>query len=581
MAGLKGWIDRPHQAEFRQWCTHRCRRLWLLAGPGGCGKSELLQRCFEQCRDASIPVVRLDHDTLMAVDRDAEAWLRRLDCSSAETFATVRKAPPGPERPAGLTGAVDEVWSWMAGRARAEAPELAMLRGLHHDTARGGVVLVDDWDRLEGETVTSRLVFHRGGPPVATPNPTLQPLADWLWGVTAFLFDHDVAVIVAGRRVPPPSGDSRIDAAMVAWPPPAPFAPDEVGRHLRLLVGGLPEAPAAALAKVVAATGGSPVLVSLFGGYVRAVLVPGMAAGLWEIIDEVVSGYLGDPEFGPVAAVAGAHAGRQDLRFWRLAIPRSLDRDMADALFPLAEGPPGGPALFDRYVELGLIGRRPHRREAFCLHDTVRDGLERFARHVGLWRSRQFDEVNRRLAALLRRRGADLEAARHTVLGLGGFEQRFGLDREAFWAELSRSALSTPEKAVVAAGLADQGADDFRTLRAFLAQSADSLRRPAGADTARFVELAAGRPRSLAEVVAAGLDLDAIVAANPTDWPVLRLVTGLAGLDPARRDAILARAFAAGCRDLDFLRDYGRAAPRPGADPGRLAEALAVWRECR
>ncbi len=575
MVGLQGWIGRPHQAEFAEWCRRRCPRLWLLGGEAGSGKSELLQRFLEHCRDQSVPVLRLDHAVLEAADRDGEAVLRRLDCGAAHGFVVARRPPPPAAATwaAAMADAVAGELRFWAGQGR-EPPaqvELAMVLALHHDMAHGGVVLVDDWDRLAGEVVRSRLVFRRPGPPAATPTAALQPLADWLWGVAAFLMEHDVAVVVAGRRLPGDTGHPRLDAATVAWPPPAPFSPDEVGRHLRLVVDGLPAAPEAALDQMVAATGGNPLLVSLLAGYVRTVLVPGMATGVWEAVDDLVAGYLGDPEFGPIARPGGGQGGRRDLRLWRLAVPRTLDRDMAGALFPLGEGPPAGRALFDHYVALGLVRRRASRPESFRLPPMVATALERFARDRGLWPSRQFDAVNRRLAEVHRQRGAVLDAARHTVLGYTGFEARFGVPRERVWAELSRSGLAVADRLEAVAGLAESGPAELGRLRAFLAEAAACLRRPDAGATAEFVELAGSRRLSLDEVARAGLDLDAIVDANPTDWPVLRLVTGLQGLPPARRDSIRARAVAAGCRDLDLLCGDPR--------PGRLAEALATLRQ--
>src|SRR5262245_10664848 len=54
------WINRPQEVTVLDLLRQREMRIWSISGPGGAGKSSLLQKFLEHCKAQEIPALLLD-----------------------------------------------------------------------------------------------------------------------------------------------------------------------------------------------------------------------------------------------------------------------------------------------------------------------------------------------------------------------------------------------------------------------------------------------------------------------------------------------------------------------------------------
>jgi Tfp pilus assembly protein PilF len=438
------WIKRPQEDKFLDLMVQSEMRVWSISGPGGAGKSSLLQKFLEHCKAQEVPALLLDPSK--ETTDHATTVLSNLHSVSAANFKTTQEklsemyrsataiageyAPQAENAWALLQQAEEDknlglVLSTVKGLAKlgyqaykseemqrlkklAQSPEESLWRAFKEDVEnkKHGVILIDTYEKSVSAQWRSRLRFAQDGD-FSTPQGKYEDrpyqFREYIGGIANFFNDAPVLMVFAGR-VPKVQELGMIEPKFFLKPAQAvPFDDAEISEFFRqYLLDEFTQPGADVVANVQQVTHGNPFLVERLA---RLIALERQEDPSWDWSRwEATCGHFqSDDRYGLLLYVTerlATHIQPGDEDYWRLALPRLLHRDMAEILFPRQEGKPlFGTCLIEAYEQAGIIYRRAAGApDEYLLPDETRSALTAKARREGLLQSEVASDLHSRLA---------------------------------------------------------------------------------------------------------------------------------------------------------------------------------------
>jgi len=438
------WIKRPQEDTFLDLLRRREMRVWSISGPGGAGKSSLLQKFLEHCKAQEIPALLLDpskettdHATTVLSNLHSvsatnfKATQEKLNEMYRSVTAVAGEYASHAENAWALLQQADEdkdlglVLSTVKGLAKlgyqaykseetqrlkklAQSPEESLWRAFKEDVQKKkqGVILIDTYEKSVSAQWRSRLRFTLDGD-FNTPQGKYEDrpyqFREYIGGIANFFNDASVLMVFAGRA-PKVQELGMIEPKFFLRPAQTiPFDGVEIREFFRQY---LPEEFAPPGADVVAGvrqvTHGNPLLVERLARLI-ALEKQEDPSWDWSRWETTCGHFQGDDRYGLLLYVTerlATHIQPGDEDYWRLALPRLLHRDMAGILFPRQEGKPlFGALLIEAYEQAGIVYRRAAGDpDQYLLPDETRSALMAKARREGLWRSEVAGDLHSRIA---------------------------------------------------------------------------------------------------------------------------------------------------------------------------------------
>src|SRR5262245_57625719 len=451
------WIDRPQEGRFLYLLRQSEMRVWPIVGPGGAGKSSLLQKFRELCRDREIPAVLLDpwndktdHATTVLSNLHSvsapnfKATQEKLGEMFRSVTAIAGEYASHAENAWALLQQAEEdknlglVLSTVKGLVKlgyqaykseetqrlkkiAQSPEESLWRAFKEDVEKKGrgVILIDTYEKSVSAQWRSRLRFALDGD-FNTPQGKYEDrpyqFREYIGGIANYFNDAPVLMVFAGRA-PRVQELGMIEPKFFLMPAQTnPFDDAEISDFFRQY---LPEEFAPPGADVVAGvrqmTHGNPLLVERLA---RLIALEKQEDPSWEWSrwETTCSHFQGDDRYGLLLYVTerlATHVQPGDEDYWRLALPRLLHRDMAEILFPRQEGKSlFGARLIEAYEQAVIVYRRATSDpNQYLLPDEIRSALTAKARREGLWLGEVAGDLHSHLAQYFdNRHGIEIKA---------------------------------------------------------------------------------------------------------------------------------------------------------------------------
>jgi Tfp pilus assembly protein PilF len=439
------WIKRPQEEAFLDLLRGSEMRVWPINGPGGAGKSSLLQKFLDHCKNREIPALLLD-PSKEATDH-ATTVLSNLHSVSAPNFKSTQEklnemyrsvtaiageyASQAEDAWALLQQADEDrenvglVLSTVKGLVKlgyqaykseetqrlkrlAQSPEESLWRAFKDDVEKKGrgVILIDTYEKSGSAQWRTRLRFALDGD-FNTPQGKYedQPyqFRDYIGGVANFFNDAPVLMVFAGR-VPRVQELGMIEPKFFLRPAQTnPFDDAEISAFFSQYLPDEFTPPDGGVIKdIQKVTHGNPFLVERLA---RLIVLERQEDPSWDWSrwESTCGHFQGDDRYGLLLYVTerlATHIQPGDEDYWRLALPRLLHRGMAEILFPRQEGKPlFGPRLIEAYEQAGIVYRRATGDpDQYLLPDETRSALMAKARRDELWLSEIAGDLHSRLA---------------------------------------------------------------------------------------------------------------------------------------------------------------------------------------
>lgn len=431
------WIERPQEASFQEWLKEPQFSYWQLEGEGGIGKTSLLERFRDRAAGAKKVAILMPADQCITeAGQDGVNLLLNLDIENAPAFEKVKAILTNARSTlkAVLQSAGEQVsshWDALSELAQMEvgdeagtimkgvrdiasvikaikgagdsgqrdiilkSPEESLLKALAEDVKKGGVWLIDTWEKDTKDQISSRLAFPQPGR-LRTPakaEAQKYTLQQWLDGISSWLRAQGAKCLfaVAGRMAPRELGGERPPVRGVQTRA-KPLTMPEIRQFLEQ---GLPDLDhgAAPLSALADRTGGLPILmlwvVRLVENEVRE-----NPAWNWAQWPTLLPAFEQDERQGlihyAIDRIVQHQTGITDI--WKLALVDILNREILGILFPGHED-----GLIDRLERSGIIHRPRHDPNTWTIHDTSHEALECYAEHKGLLDPSRNRDLHRQL----------------------------------------------------------------------------------------------------------------------------------------------------------------------------------------
>jgi tetratricopeptide (TPR) repeat protein len=451
------WIKRPQEDVFLDLLRGSEMRVWPITGPSGGGKSELLQKFLEHCKNREVPALLLDPSK--ETTDHATTVLSNLHSVSASNFkATQEKLNEMYRSVTAIAGEyashAENAWallqqaeedknlglvlSTVKGLVKlgyqaykseetqrlkklAQSPEESLWRAFKEDVEKKGrgVILIDTYEKSVSAQWRSRLRFTLDGD-FNTPQGKYEDrpyqFRGYVGGIANFFNDASVLMVFAGRA-PRVQELGMIEPKFFLRPAQTiPFNEAEISEFFRqYLPEGFTLPDANVIAGVRQVTHGNPLLVERLARLIALERQEDYSWD-WSRWENTCSHFQSDDRYGLLLYVTerlATHIQPGDEDYWRLALPRLLHRDMAEILFPRRDDKPlFGARLIEAYERDGIVYRRAvGDPDQYLLPDETRSALTAKARREGLWQSKVARDLHSQLAQYFdKQHGIGIEA---------------------------------------------------------------------------------------------------------------------------------------------------------------------------
>ena len=435
--GRKEWLSR-----FQEYLNQEGGCWWRITGPPGIGKSSLLRHFERDCEEREHPNAWLDvenpegrreftrgADILAELVRsarffDAEKSGKSLREKAGEAAVWADGAIG---KVADASKPLDPTGGLIAGGAKAllalatgllgknaqlseeaaqSRPEWFLLQALISAGERRPVCLVDTYEHCLRKNLMVRSRLDFGHLPPREVGERERPLAEWLSSLFACLEKNGWRIVVAGREMPRSREDDRLQH----------FTREEIlaaARKRPALASYLParEEP---MARILATLSfdGNPLWLQVSMNLLEQLLAQG--EDLAELARDPRALHARFEEDNPfdLGQYEGIEHGSSKLAMmqtltrpienledqaWRIALPRILDQNLVNTLFP----PQQARQLLHNFQIAGVFRTS---RDHFTLHEEIRDLLLAYARSKGWLETREVRDLHHALWTAINRR---------------------------------------------------------------------------------------------------------------------------------------------------------------------------------